>query len=92
MVNMEHSRDRFTSPPDIGSDNIVIGPSAQIHPHINHQATPLPHRRPNSVSFSYFVCRMASPNLSSLSHWLLQAHYIDPAFDSRLQRRNGPLQ
>ena len=30
IVNIDNARDHFTSPPDVGSDNIVIGPSTQI--------------------------------------------------------------
>jgi hypothetical protein len=57
----------LTSPPDVGSDNIVTGPSAQIHPLINHEATPLKYRRPNTIFFSYLVCQRADPKLSSFS-------------------------
>ena len=65
IVNIDNPRDLFTSPPDVGTDNIVSGPSAQIRPLINNQASPLPYRGPNCFSFAYFVCRMADPNLSS---------------------------
>jgi len=91
IVTFDTPRNLFTSSPDVGSDYIVIGPSAHIRPLINHHATPLPYRRPNSVSFSSFIWRMADPNLSAFSRWLLQAHYVRPTFDSRLPQCNGPL-
>src|SRR5882757_7706185 len=86
IINVDDPRNLFTSSPDISSDNIIIGPSAQIHPLIINQATPLLYRRPNSFSFSYFVCQMAHPNSSLFSRWVLQTHYVCPAFDSHLQR------
>jgi len=91
IVNVDNPGILFTSSPDVGSDNIAIGPSAQIRPFINHQATPLPYRRPNSFSFSYFISRMTHPNFSCLSQWLLQAYYVRPTLDSCIQHRNGPL-
>jgi len=91
IVNIDNPRDNFISSPDVSSDNIVIGPCPQIRPHVNHQATPLPYRPPNSFSCSYLGCRMADVNVSSFSRRLFQAHYVRPAFDSRPQRRNGPL-
>jgi len=90
IVNIDNSRNVFTSSPEVGSHNLVISPSAQTSPLINHQATPLAYRRPNSFTFSYLGCQMADPNLSCFVRWLWQAHYIRPAFDSRLQCRDGP--
>jgi hypothetical protein len=91
--NIDDPRYSLPPPSDVSSNDILVRTSAKIRPLVNHQATPSPYRRPNSFSFSYFVCRMADPDTSSFSfsRWLLQAHYIRPPFDSRLERRDGPL-
>jgi len=91
VLNVDDPRYPLHSPPDVGGNDIFVCNSAQISPLINHQAAPSPYRCPNSVSFSYFIYRMADPNTSSFSRWLLQAHNVRLAFDSHLPRRNRPL-
>jgi len=64
MINVDNPRYLFTFCPDLGSDYIVIRPSAHIGPLIIHQATLLHYHCPNYCSFSYFCYQMADPNLT----------------------------
>jgi len=81
IINIDNPRYFLPTPPDIGDNNIVVSSPAGILPLINHQASPLSYRRPNSFSSSYFICQVADPYTSLLPRWLLQSHYIRLTFN-----------
>jgi hypothetical protein len=91
VVTIDDPRYALPFPPEVGGNDISVCTSASIRPLINHQAAPAPFHRPNSFTFSYFVCRVADTNSSSFSWRLLEANYIRTACDFCLQRWNGPL-
>ena len=91
IVKVDHPLYCLPSPPDVSSNDSIISTSAWSCPLIIHQAAILPYQSPNSFEFPYFVCRMADPNNSFLSQWLIQAQNIYLTFYSHIQRHNGQL-